>query len=142
MGSEVNVSLSTYSCSVPSISSSTVNSNGLSAGTHSLTANSASAPSAVRSAPLQTNITPSNTSGQSQKHSLHDYSDAAEVAVFYHNCQSVIVFSSLQFSSILSGKAPPNLAQGVPPLLASQYIMGPGGLLPAYPVSVWMIALR
>ncbi|XP_076026851.1 ubiquitin-associated protein 2-like isoform X2 [Genypterus blacodes] len=31
-----------------------------------------------------------------------------------------------------SGKAPPNLAQGVPPLLANQYIMGPGGLLPAY----------
>ncbi|MED6262056.1 Ubiquitin-associated protein 2, partial [Ataeniobius toweri] len=30
-------------------------------------------------------------------------------------------------------KAPPNLAQGVPPLLANQYIMGPGGLLPAYP---------
>lgn len=33
-----------------------------------------------------------------------------------------------------TGKAPPNLAQGVPPLLANQYIMGPGGLLPAYPV--------
>ncbi|XP_037114556.1 ubiquitin-associated protein 2-like isoform X3 [Syngnathus acus] len=32
-----------------------------------------------------------------------------------------------------AGKTPPNLAQGVPPLLASQYIMGPGGLLPAYP---------
>lgn len=32
-----------------------------------------------------------------------------------------------------SGKAPPNLAQSVPPLLANQYIMGPGGLLPAYP---------
>ncbi|XP_056889290.1 ubiquitin-associated protein 2-like isoform X1 [Takifugu flavidus] len=32
-----------------------------------------------------------------------------------------------------SGKTPPNLAQGVPPLLANQYIMGPGGLLPAYP---------
>ncbi|XP_034396983.1 ubiquitin-associated protein 2-like isoform X2 [Cyclopterus lumpus] len=32
-----------------------------------------------------------------------------------------------------SGKAPPNLSQGVPPLLANQYIMGPGGLLPAYP---------
>ncbi|XP_008333623.1 ubiquitin-associated protein 2-like isoform X2 [Cynoglossus semilaevis] len=31
-----------------------------------------------------------------------------------------------------SGKAPPNLAQGVPPLLANQYIMGPSGLLPAY----------
>lgn len=35
----------------------------------------------------------------------------------------------------LAGKAPPNLAQGIPPLLANQYIMGPGGLLPAYPVS-------
>ncbi|XP_034451243.1 ubiquitin-associated protein 2-like isoform X3 [Hippoglossus hippoglossus] len=35
--------------------------------------------------------------------------------------------------SAASGKAPPNLAQGVPPLLANQYIMGPGGLLPAYP---------
>ncbi|XP_068594946.1 ubiquitin-associated protein 2-like isoform X2 [Brachionichthys hirsutus] len=35
--------------------------------------------------------------------------------------------------SATSGKAPPNLAQGVPPLLANQYIMGPGGLLPAYP---------
>ncbi|KAF5907316.1 ubiquitin-associated protein 2-like isoform X1, partial [Clarias magur] len=33
-----------------------------------------------------------------------------------------------------SGKAPPNLPQGVPPLLANQYIMGPGGLLPAYPI--------
>lgn len=34
----------------------------------------------------------------------------------------------------LAGKAPPNLSQGVPPLLPNQYIMGPGGLLPAYPV--------
>ncbi|XP_042618602.1 ubiquitin-associated protein 2b isoform X3 [Cyprinus carpio] len=93
MGTGVNVSLSTYSAAVSGVSSSTVNSNGLNTGTQSLTANGASAPSAVRSAPLQTNITPSNT----------------------------------------SGKAPPNLAQGVPPLLASQYIMGPGGLLPAYP---------
>ncbi|XP_024909018.1 ubiquitin-associated protein 2-like isoform X2 [Cynoglossus semilaevis] len=33
-----------------------------------------------------------------------------------------------------SGKAPPNLAQGVPPLLANQYIMGPNGLLPAYTI--------
>nr|XP_033791228.1 ubiquitin-associated protein 2 isoform X1 [Geotrypetes seraphini] len=35
---------------------------------------------------------------------------------------------------VSSGKAPPNLAQGVPPLLHNQYIMGPGGLLPAYPI--------
>ncbi|XP_060927209.1 ubiquitin-associated protein 2-like isoform X2 [Limanda limanda] len=32
-----------------------------------------------------------------------------------------------------SGKAPPNLAQGVPPLLANQYTMGPGGCFPVYP---------
>lgn len=36
---------------------------------------------------------------------------------------------------LLPGKAPPNLSPGVPPLLPNQYIMGPGGLLPAYPVS-------
>ncbi|XP_045884344.1 ubiquitin-associated protein 2a isoform X1 [Micropterus dolomieu] len=35
--------------------------------------------------------------------------------------------------SSATGKAPPNLSQGVPPLLPNQYIMGPGGLLPAYP---------
>ncbi|XP_053304480.1 ubiquitin-associated protein 2 isoform X2 [Spea bombifrons] len=35
---------------------------------------------------------------------------------------------------LVSGKAPPNLPQGVPPLLHNQYIMGPGGLLPAYPI--------
>ncbi|XP_048875258.1 ubiquitin-associated protein 2a isoform X2 [Brienomyrus brachyistius] len=33
-----------------------------------------------------------------------------------------------------SNKAPPNLTQGVSPLLTSQYIVGPGGLLPAYPI--------
>ncbi|MEJ1277055.1 ubiquitin-associated protein 2 [Cricetulus griseus] len=31
-------------------------------------------------------------------------------------------------------KAPPNLPQGVPPLLHNQYLVGPGGLLPAYPI--------
>ncbi|XP_037653026.1 ubiquitin-associated protein 2 isoform X10 [Choloepus didactylus] len=36
---------------------------------------------------------------------------------------------------VTSGKAPPNLPQGVPPLLHNQYLMGPGGLLPAYPMA-------
>ncbi|XP_072108421.1 ubiquitin-associated protein 2a isoform X2 [Mobula birostris] len=36
--------------------------------------------------------------------------------------------------SVSSGKAPPNLPQGVPPILHNQYIVGPGGLLPAYPI--------
>ncbi|XP_054254067.1 ubiquitin-associated protein 2 isoform X2 [Indicator indicator] len=35
---------------------------------------------------------------------------------------------------VSSGKAPPNLPQGLPPLLHNQYIVGPGGLLPAYPI--------
>ncbi|KAM4708451.1 LOW QUALITY PROTEIN: ubiquitin-associated protein 2 [Discoglossus pictus] len=35
---------------------------------------------------------------------------------------------------VSSGKAPPNLPQGVPPLMHNQYIVGPGGLLPAYPI--------
>ncbi|XP_033713859.1 ubiquitin-associated protein 2 isoform X10 [Tursiops truncatus] len=35
---------------------------------------------------------------------------------------------------VTSGKAPPSLPQGAPPLLHSQYLVGPGGLLPAYPV--------
>ncbi|KAF5893979.1 ubiquitin-associated protein 2 isoform X1, partial [Clarias magur] len=44
--------------------------------------------------------------------------------------------SAIRTAPLLSsstGKAPPNLSQGVPPLLPNQYIMGPGGLLPAYP---------
>ncbi|XP_039536342.1 ubiquitin-associated protein 2b isoform X2 [Pimephales promelas] len=90
MGADANVNMNTYSGSVPSAS---VNMNGLSTGNQNIAANGPPAPSAVRSAPLQNTVTPSNT----------------------------------------SGKAPPNLAQGIPPLLASQYIMGPGGLLPAYP---------
>lgn len=40
-----------------------------------------------------------------------------------------------------TGKAPPNLPQGVPPLLHNQYIVGPGGLLPAYPVSSFIVCL-
>ncbi|KAF7240020.1 Ubiquitin-associated protein 2 [Varanus komodoensis] len=49
---------------------------------------------------------------------------------------SLGVFSDLcvrPFSFGSTGKAPPNLPQGVPPLLHNQYIVGPGGLLPAYP---------
>ncbi|XP_056266946.1 ubiquitin-associated protein 2a isoform X3 [Pseudoliparis swirei] len=45
--------------------------------------------------------------------------------------------SAARTAALLSagtGKAPPNLSQGVPPLLPNQYIMGPGGLLPAYPI--------
>ncbi|KAM5193306.1 ubiquitin-associated protein 2 isoform 4-T4 [Mantella aurantiaca] len=50
---------------------------------------------------------------------------------------TTVPFSDAKIShgtlSFYSGKAPPNLPQGVPPLLHNQYIVGPGGLLPAYP---------
>uniref|UniRef100_A0A8C3QYG0 UBA domain-containing protein n=1 Tax=Cyanoderma ruficeps TaxID=181631 RepID=A0A8C3QYG0_9PASS len=45
---------------------------------------------------------------------------------------TVNLLKCLYFNS--TGKAPPNLPQGVPPLLHNQYIVGPGGLLPAYPI--------
>ncbi|MGH0176555.1 UNVERIFIED_CONTAM: hypothetical protein FKN15_072893 [Acipenser sinensis] len=50
---------------------------------------------------------------------------------------SVSIPSATRSAHLLSssaGKAPPNLPQGVPPLLHNQYIVGPGGLLPAYPI--------
>ncbi|XP_063067016.1 ubiquitin-associated protein 2a [Engraulis encrasicolus] len=47
------------------------------------------------------------------------------------NAMSAVRTTPLLSSS--TSKAPPNLSQGVPPLLPNQYIMGPGGLLPAYP---------
>lgn len=43
---------------------------------------------------------------------------------------SIFIFMVLCFT----GKAPPNLPPGVPPLLPNPYIMAPG-LLHAYPVS-------
>uniref|UniRef100_A0AAJ7WKN2 Ubiquitin-associated protein 2-like n=1 Tax=Petromyzon marinus TaxID=7757 RepID=A0AAJ7WKN2_PETMA len=42
-----------------------------------------------------------------------------------------------QPAAATSGKAPPNLPPGVPPMLPNQYIMGPGGLLPAYPPQIY-----
>uniref|UniRef100_A0A9J7XDF2 Ubiquitin associated protein 2a n=2 Tax=Cyprinus carpio carpio TaxID=630221 RepID=A0A9J7XDF2_CYPCA len=48
--------------------------------------------------------------------------------------KSAILHSPKTLSCLCAGKAPPNLSQGVPPLLPNQYIMGPGGLLPAYPI--------
>ncbi|XP_065520288.1 ubiquitin-associated protein 2-like isoform X9 [Lathamus discolor] len=41
--------------------------------------------------------------------------------------------SGVRTQATLDSKAPPNLPQGVPHLLHNQYIVGPGGLLPAYP---------
>ncbi|RMC16499.1 hypothetical protein DUI87_06434 [Hirundo rustica rustica] len=49
--------------------------------------------------------------------------------------------SGVRTQATLDSKAPPNLPQGVPPLLHNQYIVGPGGLLPAYPVSSFIVSV-
>lgn len=54
---------------------------------------------------------------------------------FFPSCGRTLYGCNNGCVFVLTGKAPPNLSQGVPPLLPNQYIMGPGGLLPAYPVS-------
>uniref|UniRef100_A0A4W4G4C3 UBA domain-containing protein n=1 Tax=Electrophorus electricus TaxID=8005 RepID=A0A4W4G4C3_ELEEL len=59
------------------------------------------------------------------------YSAALGLGVNGTTAPSAVRTTPLLSSS--TGKAPPNLSQGVPPLLPNQYIMGPGGLLPAYP---------
>ncbi|XP_042560222.1 ubiquitin-associated protein 2-like isoform X4 [Clupea harengus] len=50
-----------------------------------------------------------------------------------NNANTVSAMRAAPLLSSSTSKAPPNLSQGVPPLLPNQYIMGPGGLLPAYP---------
>lgn len=53
--------------------------------------------------------------------------------------KSAILHFPKTLPCLCAGKAPPNLSQGVPPLLPNQYIMGPGGLLPAYPVRTFLL---
>uniref|UniRef100_A0A671MTI0 Ubiquitin-associated protein 2-like n=1 Tax=Sinocyclocheilus anshuiensis TaxID=1608454 RepID=A0A671MTI0_9TELE len=53
--------------------------------------------------------------------------------------KSAILHSPKTLPCLCAGKTPPNLSQGVPPLLPNQYIMGPGGLLPAYPVRTFLL---
>nr|XP_058928751.1 ubiquitin-associated protein 2 isoform X3 [Kogia breviceps] len=48
--------------------------------------------------------------------------------------QPLLCAHSALHQHVTHGKAPPSLPQGAPPLLHSQYLVGPGGLLPAYPI--------
>uniref|UniRef100_A0A8C9WLS9 Ubiquitin associated protein 2a n=1 Tax=Scleropages formosus TaxID=113540 RepID=A0A8C9WLS9_SCLFO len=105
-----------------------------------------SLPSAL---PPAISATPSSsTSGSSFETSATTHShltfsqskDPAAPSVTVSSCHSGTRYKVETLNKLLSvfkmyeGKAPPNLAQGVPPLLPNQYIMGPGGLLPAYPI--------
>uniref|UniRef100_A0AAZ3RNP3 UBA domain-containing protein n=1 Tax=Oncorhynchus tshawytscha TaxID=74940 RepID=A0AAZ3RNP3_ONCTS len=78
-----------------------------------------------------------NTSGELRRIMLSHTGFFCHLTVLlsavYYLTVDLCNFDSPLSHSCSTGKAPPNLAQGLPPLLANQYIMGPGGLLPAYP---------
>ncbi|XP_049590446.1 ubiquitin-associated protein 2a isoform X4 [Syngnathus scovelli] len=82
-----------------------------------------------------------NMSGMSSNMSgvggLHSAATSAALGFGSNGATGTSNLSGPRTAPLLSsstGKAPPNLSQGVPPLLPNQYIMGPGGLLPAYPI--------
>ncbi|XP_026204071.1 ubiquitin-associated protein 2a [Anabas testudineus] len=74
--------------------------------------------------------------GTSGLHSAASSATSAALGLGSNGATATSNLSAPRATPLLSsstGKAPPNLSQGVPPLLPNQYIMGPGGLLPAYP---------
>ncbi|XP_058279885.1 ubiquitin-associated protein 2-like isoform X9 [Hirundo rustica] len=85
----------------------------------------------------------SENTSQATNNSLYSKSVKMGTAVLEHRQLLTLHFQSSEqplpclsvvFKHITCGKAPPNLPQGVPSLLHNQYIVGPGGLLPAYPI--------
>ncbi|XP_037534514.1 ubiquitin-associated protein 2a [Nematolebias whitei] len=73
--------------------------------------------------------------GTSGLHSAATMAASTALGLCSNGATATSNLSAPRTTAVLSstGKAPPNLSQGVPPLLPNQYIMGPGGLLPAYP---------
>uniref|UniRef100_A0A8C9XK13 Ubiquitin associated protein 2a n=1 Tax=Sander lucioperca TaxID=283035 RepID=A0A8C9XK13_SANLU len=100
--------------------------------------------SAPRTAPLLSSSTGIYTHTHTHTHT-HTLILILQTHAFTHCLCSVVDYSPNSWNCcccffqkkglvvVFTGKAPPNLSQGVPPLLPNQYIMGPGGLLPAYP---------
>ncbi|XP_015235359.1 PREDICTED: ubiquitin-associated protein 2 isoform X1 [Cyprinodon variegatus] len=74
-------------------------------------------------------------SGTSGFHSAVAMATSTALGLGSNGATATSNLSAPRAAALLSstGKTPPNLSQGVPPLLPNQYIMGPGGLLPAYP---------
>ncbi|XP_061542765.1 ubiquitin-associated protein 2a isoform X1 [Phycodurus eques] len=78
----------------------------------------------------------SNVCGIAGTSGLHSATTSTALGLGSNGATGTSNLSGPRTTPLLSsstGKAPPNLSQGVPPLLPNQYIMGPGGLLPAYP---------
>ncbi|TMS19493.1 Ubiquitin-associated protein 2 [Larimichthys crocea] len=103
-------------------------------GSSSLTYTSGDSSSVSSLAPSSGSYTSSQPSA-SALHATHNSSNSSSSISHLSNMPNMPNMPNMgnNMSSTVGGKAPPNLSQGVPPLLPNQYIMGPGGLLPAYP---------
>ncbi|XP_019736146.1 ubiquitin-associated protein 2a isoform X2 [Hippocampus comes] len=86
---------------------------------------------------MGSNMSSSGVGGIAGTSGLHSAATSTALGLGSNGATGTSNLSGPRTAPLLSsstGKAPPNLSQGVPPLLPNQYIMGPGGLLPAYPI--------
>nr|XP_031363292.1 ubiquitin-associated protein 2 isoform X6 [Lonchura striata domestica] len=83
----------------------------------------------------QTSLSPASvlSSGTSHVHTSIENTTSLQPSTTFSTASTSATSTTSSVVSMTSSKAPPNLPQGVPPLLHNQYIVGPGGLLPAYP---------
>uniref|UniRef100_A0A2K6JQC4 Ubiquitin associated protein 2 n=1 Tax=Rhinopithecus bieti TaxID=61621 RepID=A0A2K6JQC4_RHIBE len=125
--SQLSSSLSSHQSSLSSahaaLSSSTSH-------THASGESASSLQSSATFSTAATSVSSSASSGVSLSSSMN----TANSLCLSGTPTSVSSSSSRAAPLVTSGKAPPNLPQGVPPLLHNQYLVGPGGLLPAYPI--------
>ncbi|XP_037599562.1 ubiquitin-associated protein 2 isoform X5 [Cebus imitator] len=125
--SQLSSSLSSHQSSLSSahtvLSSSTSH-------THASVENAPSLQSSATFSTAATSTSSSASSGTSLSSSMH----TANSLCLGGTPTSASSSSTRAVPLVTSGKAPPNLPQGVPPLLHNQYLVGPGGLLPAYPI--------
>uniref|UniRef100_A0A668UCU3 UBA domain-containing protein n=1 Tax=Oreochromis aureus TaxID=47969 RepID=A0A668UCU3_OREAU len=114
----------------------------LGSSSHTVTHNSSNSSSSIShlsNMPSMGNNMSSTVGGIAGTSGLHSAATATSSTVLGLGSNGATATSNLSaprttpLLSSSTGKAPPNLSQGVPPLLPNQYIMGPGGLLPAYP---------
>ncbi|XP_040819148.1 ubiquitin-associated protein 2-like isoform X1 [Ochotona curzoniae] len=125
--SQLSSSLSSHPSSLPSSHAA------LSVSTSHTHASVESVPSLQPSATFSTTAT-SASSATSSGASLPSNMNVATSLCLGGGAGSALSSGARAAPLVTSGKPPPNLPQGLPPLLPSQYLVGPGGLLPAYPI--------
>ncbi|XP_014808032.1 PREDICTED: ubiquitin-associated protein 2 isoform X4 [Calidris pugnax] len=84
----------------------------------------------------QSSLSPASvlSSSTSHAHTSVENTSSLQPSTTFSTASTSATSTTSSVVSMASSKAPPNLPQGVPPLLHNQYIVGPGGLLPAYPI--------